>query len=94
MTLNELALFSDLALLTSIGFAIVFLSFRWPPCSELKLPDKTSLAGSEIKEDGAKLFSVVPGGTSGSRHKLKYMKFHVNIRKAYLLEGLSNTGAC
>lgn len=71
-----------------------FLSFRWPPCSELKLPDKSSLAGSEIKEDGAKLFSVVPGGTSGSRHKLKYMKFHVNIRKAYLLEGLSNTGAC
>lgn len=72
------------------------LSFRWSPCSELKLPecaDKPSLVGNGIKEDGAGLFSVVSDGTRRNRHKLKYMKFQLNVRKAYLIEGLSNTEA-
>lgn len=34
------------------------------------------------EEEGARLFSVVPNeGITGNGHKLKYRKFHLNIKK-------------
>lgn len=40
------------------------------------------MGGNE--EEGAGLFSLVPAGsTSGSDHKLKHMKFHVNTGKHF-----------
>ena len=37
-------------------------------------------------EDGARLFSVVPGEkTRGNRHKQKYRIFHLNIGKCYFM---------
>ncbi|KAK4824596.1 LOW QUALITY PROTEIN: hypothetical protein QYF61_016841, partial [Mycteria americana] len=40
------------------------------------------------KEDRTRLFSVVPSDwTRGNGHKLKYMTFHLNIRKDFSCEG-------
>lgn len=41
------------------------------------------------KEDGARLFSVVPSHlTRGNVHKLKHRKFLLNLRKIILFVGL------
>ena len=39
-----------------------------------------------VKKMGARLFPVIPRDrTRGSRHRLKYRKFHLNIRKHFLM---------
>lgn len=45
------------------------------------------------KEDGARLFALVPSGrTRGSVHKLKHRKVCVNIRKSFFYWGWPSTG--
>lgn len=42
----------------------------------------------ESKEDGARLFSVMPSGrTKGNAYKLKHKKLPLNIRKLFICEG-------
>lgn len=46
----------------------------------------------EGAKKGARVFSVVLSGIRGTGYKLKYRKFGLNIRKTYILCGLTNTG--
>jgi len=50
------------------------------------LTQKYLMRGKEDK--GARFFSVVPSGrTTGNRQKLKYITFHLNTQKNFLLLG-------
>jgi len=38
-----------------------------------------------VKNDGARLFSVVPSDRTDNGHKLKYRKFYLNVQKRFFL---------
>lgn len=51
----------------------------WKDMNYLNCVYKYLMGGSE---EGARLFSVVPNeGVTGGGHRLKYRKFHLNMKK-------------